>query len=200
MGWPFKKASGQVAVSAKGFSLGAEVGSSGEPSASILGGSSVGRDAEVDGGVSKVGTLARASVESQAELPQGGSDKRLTEEVAGLKAIPGAYVVPRGYRISGVAISHRPVVVRGELLGRGVSASELLVESSGVLRAPAEVETLRVFGRVVSSVRATSVVEVMAGGDIQGDLEAPGLSVAPGGRVSGGLLKVGADRSRQVVD
>jgi cytoskeletal protein CcmA (bactofilin family) len=105
-----------------------------------------------------------------------------------------SFVIPRGYRVSGVIISHRPVVLRGELHGRSVSAGAVTVEATGVLRAPAEVESLRVFGSVVAPVRATLAVEVMSGGSIQDDLETPCLHVAAGGRVSGGLLTVGAAR------
>jgi cytoskeletal protein CcmA (bactofilin family) len=150
-------------------------------------------DAGGDDGISGVGALVSAVAGQQVGSRGSVGSVLPGQEVDGSKIIPGSYVVPKGYRISGVVISHRPVVVRGELIGRGVSASEVLVDECGVLRAPAEVERLRVFGRVLSSVRATLVVEVLSGGEIQADLETPGLSVAPGGRVSGGLLKVGAE-------
>jgi cytoskeletal protein CcmA (bactofilin family) len=186
MRWGFKKQAGQVAVSAKGFSLGTEVGES-----NVAISPEVAANQDVAAATTPVAPEPTPTPVSHVVSPDRFVSSE--REVSASKVAPGSYVVPVGYRISGVVISHRPLVIRGELHGRAVSAGEVLVEKTGILRAPAEVETLRVHGRVLSPVRATSRVEILSGGDVQGDLETPGLSVAPGGRVSGGLLRVGAE-------
>lgn len=176
--WRSKKQSGQAAVSSGGFSFG-----DGAPEATKhnVGGQVANNDAAPHVPVSQEGESV--GVISQAIKPP---DTQLNRS-----ASPRPFVVPGGYRISGAFISHRPVVLYGELQGRSLSAGGVTVERTGVLRVPAEVESLRVFGRVAAPVKATTLVEVLAGGDVQDSLATPVLRVAPGGRVSGGQLRVG---------
>jgi cytoskeletal protein CcmA (bactofilin family) len=72
-----------------------------------------------------------------------------------------------------------------------MSAGAVTVERTGELKVASEVEILRVFGKVSSPVKATTMVEVFAGGDVQDSLDTPSLQVAPGGRISGGHLVIG---------
>ncbi len=173
--WRSKKQSSQATLGSGGFSLA--------------------------GNTSQVAAQVAVEVANRDVAPhvensdRGGSADVLTTGPAELKRrdlSTRPFVVPSGYNISaGTFISHRPIILRGELQGRGMSAGFVTIENTGVLRVPAEVETLCVFGRVASPVKATTFIEVMAGGNVQGSIDTPALRVAPGGRISGGQLSVG---------
>lgn len=139
------------------------------------------------------------------ELPQGegppthsgpqNTDSLESADVAQQAApsVPsGAYRVPKGYRITGVVATNRPVVVEGELAGTELNAQEVYVRPGGTLSAPAVVASLVVEGVVQGPVLARESVEVKPGGVLRGALESPALTVAPGGVISGAQLSVGS--------
>lgn len=107
-------------------------------------------------------------------------------------SIPGAYVVPSGYRIKGAIFTTRPVVVHGELSGPEVRTSQLFVTPGGQLRAPATVDRAVIGGLVAAPLVAREVVEVLAGGLVSARLESRSLKVLPGGVIAGVELSVGA--------
>lgn len=109
----------------------------------------------------------------------------------------GAYVIPRAYRISGTIVTSRPVVVEGELEGAALVAPTVHVGNAGRLNIPTQAATVTVSGLVEGPLSAREYVEVQRGGAIKADVEAGGLSILPGGIVSGSRLAIGPLRSRQ---
>ncbi len=105
--------------------------------------------------------------------------------------IPGAYVVPRGYKISGSIATSRPIVVDGEIAGPKTVANEVFVRPGGVVSGAIVTSSLVVEGVVEAPVSARKGVEVRAGGVLRGSVESPSLAVAPGANIGGCLLQVG---------
>ncbi len=103
---------------------------------------------------------------------------------------PGAYVVPKGYKVTGTISSSRPVVVAGQLEGGSLTANEVLVKSGGSVAAPSSVGTLVVEGTVDGPIAAREAVDVRPGGVVRGPIEAPTLRVAPGGIISSAQVNV----------
>ena len=134
-------------------------------------------------GAENTDTVVRAAAQEPKSPVQRASVPRA--------AIPGAYIVPQGYRIAGNLSTSRPVVVDGELAGAKVVTNQLYVRSGGTVEAPAVVGSLLVEGTVSGPVFARDSVEVRSGGVVQGSLEAPSLTVAPGGIINGAQLSVG---------
>ena len=108
----------------------------------------------------------------------------------------GAFVIPRSYKISGTLVTSRPVVVEGELEGKALVAPTVHVGSSGRLNIPTQAAIVTVSGSIEGPVSARDYVEVQKGGTIKGDVEAGGLTILPGGVVSGARLAVGPLRSQ----
>jgi cytoskeletal protein CcmA (bactofilin family) len=109
----------------------------------------------------------------------------------------GAYVIPRAYKVSGTIVTSRPVVVEGELSGRALVAPTVHVGTAGRLNIPTQAAIVTVSGSVEGPLSAREYVEVQKGGAIKADVEAGGLSILPGGVISGARLAIGPLRSRQ---
>ncbi len=107
----------------------------------------------------------------------------------------GAFVIPRGYRISGTIVTSRPVVVEGELEGTALVAPTVHVGKSGRLNIPTQAAIVTVSGSVEGPVSARDYVEVQKGGTITSEVDAGGITILPGGLVSGARLAVGPLRS-----
>lgn len=103
----------------------------------------------------------------------------------------GAYVVPRAYKVSGTIVTSRPVVVEGELEGRALVAPTVHVGTAGRLNIPTQAAIVTVRGLVEGPLSAREYVEIQRGGMIKADVEAGGLSILPGGAVSGARLAIG---------
>lgn len=103
-----------------------------------------------------------------------------------------AYVVPSGYRISGLILSSRPVVIRGDLAGGSVDAPSVTVLPGGGLGASAHVQVIKVHGAVSGDIVASNLVDVSAQGSLSGQVRSPAIRVAPGARIAGASLAVGA--------
>jgi cytoskeletal protein CcmA (bactofilin family) len=99
--------------------------------------------------------------------------------------------VPRSYRIAADMFSVRPVVVQGELEGRDLVAGLVTVLPGGALRGRSRVGTLLVAGLVAAEVQASERVEVASQGEMQGVIQAPAISVAPGATLNGASLAIG---------
>jgi len=141
------------------------------------------------GGGSAANADAIAVPSSDGDLSESGRRTVQAQKVS------GAYVVPAGYRITGPVFTiARPIRVDGELLGRALVARDVLVSRGGTLREPAEVDTITIEGRVIGPIRARGVVDLRAGGELQGDVDAAALTVSPGGILSNCRLSVGERR------
>ncbi len=107
----------------------------------------------------------------------------------------GAFVVAKGYRVSGTVVTGRPVVVEGVLSGDSLTAPSVSVGPSGVLSAPVSTNSLTVEGVVEQPVVVKESVDVRAGGCVKDDVEAAVISIAPGAIVSGARLAIGPRRA-----
>ncbi len=137
-------------------------------------------------------TPSQAGVASQVSAPL-----RAENEDALVGRTDGAYVIPASYRIVGTLVTHRPVILDGELQGSALVAPSVHVGQSGRLGIPTQAATITIDGAVDSHISARETVEVRAGGQLRGDVEAGGLSIHPGGVVSGARLAIGPLRRRE---
>jgi cytoskeletal protein CcmA (bactofilin family) len=94
-------------------------------------------------------------------------------------------------------VTHRPVVLEGELQGEGLVAPSVHIGKSGRLSIPTQAANITIEGTVDSPISVREGVEVRAGGVLLGDVEAGVLSIQPGGTVSGARLAIGPLRRRQ---
>jgi cytoskeletal protein CcmA (bactofilin family) len=70
------------------------------------------------------------------------------------------------------------ITIEGVVEGTIVSARDVLVGPQGRLRASVRAANVRISGRVVGDVTATNKVELAAGGQLQGNIRSPKLSIA----------------------
>lgn len=108
----------------------------------------------------------------------------------------GSFVIPGTYRISGTVVTHRHVVVEGQLEGAALVAPSVAVESSGRLRVSTQVGTMSVAGVVEGPISVRDILEVRNGGALTGDVDAGILNIQPGGAISGARLAIGPLRSQ----
>ncbi len=108
----------------------------------------------------------------------------------------GSFVIPGSYRVSGTIVTHRHVVVEGQLEGAALVAPSVAVESSGRLRVSTQVGTMSVAGVVEGPVSVRDILEVRNGGALTGEVEAGVLNILPGGAISGARLAIGPLRSQ----
>lgn len=149
---------------------------------------------------------AATPVPQPTPIPEGGSageakspivtSVKVENQDAALERPSGAFVIPGGYRISGLVVTGRHVVVEGELHGSGLVAPSVHVGGKGVLNAPTQATKVTVCGVVESPVAARDYIEVRQGGVIKNDVEAGGLCILPGGLVSGARLSIGPLRAQ----
>lgn len=145
-----------------------------------------------------------SSVSSQANQTIPGADKLPTSATARVENQDivndhreGAYVIPASYRISGSLVTNRHVIVQGDLHGAGLIAPSVHVGPTGRLNIPTQASLVTVSGAVESPISARENVEVRAGGSVRGDIESGGLTILPGGIVSGARLAIGPLRRRE---
>jgi cytoskeletal protein CcmA (bactofilin family) len=112
-----------------------------------------------------------------------------------LPAVPSqrGYVIPSGYRISGAILTSRPVVVSGEIVSGLVDAPSLTVLPGGGLGASAHVQVIKIHGAVSGDIIASNLVDVSAQGEVSGEVRSPAIRVAPGARIAGASLAIGAN-------
>jgi cytoskeletal protein CcmA (bactofilin family) len=132
-----------------------------------------------------------------ADKPQATAPSKVENEDVIAGHHPGTYLIPAGYRIIGSLVTHRHVVVEGDLQGPALVAPSVHVSTSGRLNIPTQAATITVSGTVEAPVMARDTVEVRAGGSLRSDVEAGGLSILPGGMVSGARLAIGPLRRRE---
>lgn len=132
-----------------------------------------------------------------ADKPQTSAPSKVENEDVVTGHPQGAYVIPASYRIVGSLVTHRHVVVEGDLQGPALVAPSVHVGPSGKLSIPTQAATITVSGTVEAPVMACDIVEVRAGGSLRSDVEAGGLSILPGGLVSGARLAIGPLRRRE---
>jgi cytoskeletal protein CcmA (bactofilin family) len=144
----------------------------------------------------------------------GGSDSESSSQAASSTAVaPGglvhgivpnavgaAFVVPRGYRVTGsICMVEKSIRIDGELAGRALAAQRVVVSSGATLRAPTEADEIVVEGTITAPLRAQGHLEVRAGGEIRDvEVEAAHLTVLPGASLKGCALVVGSQDEHRV--
>lgn len=103
----------------------------------------------------------------------------------------GESFLDSGARFEGKVCFSGVVRVDGHLQGDVSSDGTLVVGENGVVEATLQVGSLIVHGVVVGEVRAEERVEVGAGGQLEGSIEAPRLKVVEGARVSAKITMAG---------
>jgi cytoskeletal protein CcmA (bactofilin family) len=154
--------------------------------------------ASASAGMSRSDSSNHANSSSQGGAhSQVGTPLRAENEDVLVERADGAYVIPASYRIVGTLVTHRPVILDGELQGSSLVAPSVHVGKSGRLGIPTQAATITIDGAVDSTISARETVEVRAGGQLRGDVEAGGLSILPGGVVSGARLAIGPLRRHE---
>lgn len=104
-----------------------------------------------------------------------------------LKAVLGPGTV-----INGKLSFDSPVRIDGTLSGEVSAASALIVGEQGLVEADLTVGTLVVVGRVSGEVQAQDLVEIKAGGRIEGDIRCKRIIIEEGGLFDGACtMKLG---------
>jgi cytoskeletal protein CcmA (bactofilin family) len=104
---------------------------------------------------------------------------------APLEGDEGASVLGAGSSFEGLLVFRGRVRVDGELTGEIAGQGLLVLGARARARARIEVDELIVAGEIEGDVRARQRVELLATGVIRGDVEAPRLVIAEGGRLLG---------------
>lgn len=129
-----------------------------------------------------LGFLEREEFNLWPEAQRAPGDK------PGLKA----YVVPRGYRVTGELFSrYRRVIIEGELASGRLEGQVVRVARGGVVRADLDVDVLQVAGLVDAPVCAKLGVQVSSSGELSGRVKAPNVGVASGAKLSELEVEVG---------
>jgi cytoskeletal protein CcmA (bactofilin family) len=87
--------------------------------------------------------------------------------------------------INGEFKSQEDVSIRGKILGRIETTADLFVEEDGTVEAEVSTRNIDVRGTVVGNVNATDRFELHPEGSLTGDIQAPRVVVADGGRYKG---------------
>ncbi len=102
----------------------------------------------------------------------------------------GQTEIQAGTTIKGLVQGNEDLLVAGRIEGRVELEGRLVVEAGAVLKAEVRAHQVSIVGTVVGNVTASEVIEIAAGGRVQGDLRAPTVRIDDGARLSG-LLEVG---------
>jgi cytoskeletal protein CcmA (bactofilin family) len=101
-----------------------------------------------------------------------------------------AYIGP-AWSFCGAVSRRGSVRIEGQFEGEIAIDGVLTVGYSGRLTAAVESETVSVAGEIVGDVRGRRLVEVRAGGRVQGDITAPEFNVDDGAEVTGRVQRTG---------
>lgn len=96
-------------------------------------------------------------------------------------------VFPKGMVFSGRVTLRKPFLVKGRIEGSIVSTSDVYVDEGAEVNADIVADVVVIKGRVVGAVTALHTIELLAEGSVEGDLEAPAISLEPGCRHVGDL-------------
>lgn len=102
------------------------------------------------------------------------------------------YVVPRGYTISSTTFVSESVRIDGELSGKALSASEVVVSSGGRLSAPFEGRSIVSYGEISAPVDVAEIADLRSGTIVSAPVRAGQLHVEQGVRLLGAKLRIGS--------
>lgn len=89
--------------------------------------------------------------------------------------------------INGEFKSEEDVSIKGKIIGRIETSSDLFVEESGVLEAEITTRNIDIRGKIVGNITASDRFEIHPGGDVTGDVRAPRVVLADGARYKGNI-------------
>ena len=87
--------------------------------------------------------------------------------------------------INGEVHSEENVSIRGRVQGRIETSADLFVEEGGIVEAEVVTRNIDVRGTVVGDVTASDRFEIHPGGNVTGDVRAPRVVLADGGKYKG---------------
>jgi cytoskeletal protein CcmA (bactofilin family) len=100
--------------------------------------------------------------------------------MANSQTVIGATIV-----INGEFKSQEDVSIRGKIQGRIETTADLFVEEGGTVEAEVATRNIDVRGTIVGNVHASDRFELHPEGSLTGDIHAPRVVVADGGRYKG---------------
>jgi cytoskeletal protein CcmA (bactofilin family) len=89
-------------------------------------------------------------------------------------------VLPDGMEFRGRVRAVKPFMVNGRLEGGIVSTSDLYIEEAAYIRGEVFADVVVVKGSVIGPITATHTIELLAEGSVEGDLEAPEITIEEG--------------------
>ncbi len=92
--------------------------------------------------------------------------------------------------ISGEFESNEDMSIQGTVRGRIVTTADILVEEGGVLEAEVTTRDIDVHGTIIGNVTASDRFEIHPGGSVTGDVRAPRVVLADGGKYKGNIEMV----------
>jgi cytoskeletal protein CcmA (bactofilin family) len=96
--------------------------------------------------------------------------------------------IARGCRLDGELSFAGPTYVAGEILGSVTCDGTLTVEAGARIEGRVQAHTLIVRGTLKGDIAASQGIEVQTGGQIDGVIYAPSISVARGTRIDGDVM------------
>ena len=97
--------------------------------------------------------------------------------------------------VQGKLLGAGRVRIEGRLEGEVVIQGVLTVGTSARIVAPVTADAVSVAGEIVGRVEALTLVEVHAGGRIEGDVRAPQVTIDEGGQVTGNVEELSSGRT-----
>jgi len=89
--------------------------------------------------------------------------------------------------IDGEISGDEDLVIQGTVKGKISLKESLFVESSGVVEADIETQTVEIAGRVTGNIAATDKVELKSDCRVVGDIKAPRILIADGASFKGNV-------------
>ena len=96
-------------------------------------------------------------------------------------------VIGSSITVSGQFGSKEDVAVQGTIQGRIETTADLFVESGGTVEAKVTTRNLEIRGTLVGNVTASDRFEIHPGGSVTGDVRAPRVVLADGGKYKGNI-------------
>lgn len=83
--------------------------------------------------------------------------------------------------------SEEDIVIHGRVEGRIETTADLYVEEDGTIEAEVSTRNIDIRGTVVGNVTASDRFEIHPGGSVTGDVRAPRVVLADGGKYKGNI-------------
>ncbi|HUT77248.1 MAG TPA: polymer-forming cytoskeletal protein [Polyangia bacterium] len=100
-------------------------------------------------------------------------------------------IIGSSITINGEFLSAEDVSVRGTIRGKIETTADLFVEDGGMIEAEVITRNIDVRGVVVGNVTASDRFEIHPGGSVTGDVRAPRVVLADGGKYKGNIEMAG---------